>query len=138
MLQNQNNKLNRKYFLKHKSEIQNLFQNGMRFSNAPIKIIYLVKKNSNYFGLKLFVSVPKKQIKKASDRNLVKRRIKEAIRLNLSELKQICTDENIEAHIGFVYYSNKIEEYNIIENKIVLSLQNIYSNSLNLWKKLIN
>ncbi len=132
MFQNQNNKLNRKYFLKHKSEIQNLFEKGMRFTNAPLKTVYLAKENSNYIGIKLFISVPKKQINKACDRNLVKRRIKEAIRLNLSELKQICIDKNIETHIGFVYYSNKIEDYNIIENKIVLSLQNIYSNLLNL------
>ncbi|MDD2385487.1 MAG: ribonuclease P protein component [Bacteroidales bacterium] len=132
MLQNRNNKLNRKYFLKHKLEIQNLFEKGMRFSNAPIKIVYLVKENNNHIGIKLFLSVPKKQINKACDRNLIKRRIKESIRLNLSELKQLCTDKKIEIHIGFVYYSNKIEDYNIIDNKIVLSLQNIYSNLLNL------
>ncbi|MDD4148781.1 MAG: ribonuclease P protein component [Bacteroidales bacterium] len=132
MLQNKNNNLSRKYFLKHKSEIQKLFEKGMRFSNEPLRIVYSFKENTGHSGIKLFISIPKKQVNKACDRNLIKRRIKEAIRLNLSELKQICIDKKIETYIGFVYYSNKIEDYNIIENKIVLSLQNIYSNSLNL------
>ncbi|MDD2634645.1 MAG: ribonuclease P protein component [Bacteroidales bacterium] len=130
MLQNQNNKLGRKYFLKHKTEIQNLFEKGIRFNKVLVRSIYLSKENEDNYGIKIFVSVPKKKINKACNRNLVKRRIKEAIRLNLSELKQLSADKKIEIYIGFVYCSNKIENYNIIENKIVLSLQNIYSNLL--------
>ncbi|MBN2776251.1 MAG: ribonuclease P protein component [Bacteroidales bacterium] len=126
MSQITNNSLNRKFFLKHKTEIQFLFENGIRFSNNPLKIIYLSKPESNTNGIKLFISIPKKQISKANKRNLIKRRIKEAIRINLNQLKQLCSDKNIEILIGFVYYSNKIEKYNIIENKIVLSLQSIY------------
>lgn len=131
MSQITNNNLSRKFFLKHKTEIQFLFENGTRFSNNPIKIIYLVKQNSDSNGIKLFISIPKKQIAKANKRNLIKRRIKESVRTNLNPLKQLCSNTNLELYIGFVYYSNKIEEYNIIENKIVLSLQSIYSNIIN-------
>ena len=131
MSQITNNRLSRKFFLKHKTEIQCLFEKGTRFSNNPIKIIYLIKRRSDSGGIKLFISIPKKQIAKANQRNLIKRRIKESVRINLNPLKQLCNETNLELFIGFVYYSNKIEEYNIIENKIVLSLQSIYSNIIN-------
>lgn len=131
MSQITNNRLSRKFFLKHKTEIQCLFEKGIRFSNNPLKIIYFIKHGSDSCGIKLFISIPKKQIAKANQRNLIKRRIKESVRINLNPLKQLCSEANIELYIGFVYYSNKIEEYNIIENKIVLSLQSIYSNIIN-------
>ena len=123
----ENNKLNRSFFLKHKSEIQFLFKNGERFKSDILNTVWHIDNNSQESGIKVFISVPKRCLIKASDRNLVKRRIKEAIRLNLQNLKTTCAEENISLSYAVVYSKNNIEAFNNIESKIVISLQKIYS-----------
>jgi ribonuclease P protein component len=118
--------LKRNSVLKHKSEIRLLFDGGKRINYGTIRFISLVCYNSIPGNIKIFISVPKKLIHKATDRNTIKRRIREAIRLNYPDLKNLCTVNAVNLHFGIVYSKDYIEEYNIIEQKIVLSLQNIY------------
>jgi ribonuclease P protein component len=121
--------LKRAAILKHKADIELLFAEGKRTNQGAIKTLVLIRSNChpNLAGLKFFVSVPKRLIHNATDRNTLKRRIKEAYRLNYSGLKKMCCDNNVNVFFGVVYIKNYIEEYNIIEQKIVLYLQNIYN-----------
>jgi len=121
------NSLNRSSILRLKSEIQSLFSDGRREYMGILKVIWTIDKVENDQGVKIFVAVPKKNIRKAVKRNLLKRRIKEALRLNLNDLKELSKENNLYIKIGVVYSKNYIEEYNKIEQKIVLSLQKIYS-----------
>ncbi|MDC3348561.1 ribonuclease P protein component [Flavobacteriaceae bacterium] len=78
---------NKKNSLKNKKDIENLFKNGKSCSHMFLRTIYLPGESF----LKTGVSVPKKLIPLAVKRNLIKRRIKEQIRLlpeNLLEKKQ--------------------------------------------------
>jgi ribonuclease P protein component len=121
------NSLKRSSILKHQLEIQTLFSNGKRDYADIVKIIWTSDKVDENAGIKIFVSVPKRNIKKATSRNLLKRRIREALRQNLSNLRSFCKENNLYVKVGIVYSKNCIEEYNKIEQKIVLSLQKIYS-----------
>ena len=58
-----------------KKEIQLIFENGKHFSGKYLNFIYLKDlENQNYF--QLLISIPKKKIKLAVNRNKIKRRIK--------------------------------------------------------------
>ncbi len=122
------NKLNRNFFIKNKKQIDRLFSQGNRLNFNVIRLIWICDKDSINNGVSLFVSVPKRFIRKANKRNLIKRRIKEALRLNLSNLHKYAKINKYNIQIGIVYFSYDIANYQTIENKIVLSLQDIYSN----------
>lgn len=121
------NSLKRDSMLKLKTEIQSLFDKGYREYLDLVKIIWTFEKDHNPGNVKIFISVPKKLVNKAVNRNLVKRRIRESLRINLGELRDFCNENNIYLKIGVVYTKQSIEDFNKIEQKIVLSLQKIYS-----------
>ena len=77
--------------------------------------------------VRIFVSAPKKYLHHAVDRNLMKRRMREAIRKNLSEMRKAAAENNICIDIAFVFQSNNIQDYSDVERIIVLSLTKIYS-----------
>ncbi|PLX07679.1 MAG: ribonuclease P protein component [Marinilabiliales bacterium] len=121
-----NNKLNKGFILKNKSEIEELFKKGIRLNSDMLKAIWTVD-ISDKSGVFVFFSVPKRLIPKAHNRNLIKRRMKEALRQNLSLLKKVSKQNNLCIRIAVVYSSDKIHDYQEIENKIILSLQSVFS-----------
>jgi|SRR5688572_18852415 ribonuclease P protein component len=62
--------------------IQELFDKGSSFYLYPFKVFFLPNRDSEYPYHQILISVSKKNFKKAVDRNLIKRRIREGYRLN--------------------------------------------------------
>lgn len=106
-------------------EIDVLFAKGKSFREYPLVVYYKINENEAGEPVKVFITVPKKRISKAVKRNLLKRRIREAYRKRKKELLNLCISKNICINIAIIYSCNKIESYNILEQKIVLSLQKI-------------
>ena len=106
--------------------MEQLFREGRSFYVAPFRILIREEK---YEGarpvVRMAVSVPRKLFKKAVKRNLVKRRIREAYRLNKSVLTEFLAEENVCLDVIFIYTSREILPYREIEDKIVLSLRKI-------------
>lgn len=69
--------------LKSKKTIARLFREGKSIKAYPV--IALVIRDETAGLLQLAVSVPKKRIPKAVDRNRIKRQIREAFRINLEK-----------------------------------------------------
>ena len=68
---------------------------------------------------KVLVSVPKKRIKRAVDRNLLKRRIKEAYR----NMKQDLTSTPFPGdYLAIVYVGKEIISFEILKEKLILVL----------------
>ncbi len=125
-----NNKLDKRFILRNRSDIQQIFNNGEIVNYEYLKVIFSIDNQNLQKGLFLFVSVPKRQIHKAYKRNLLKRRIKEAFRLNTHNLKRIAIENNLNIKIAIVYSTQIMCDYKTIENKIIVSLQNISSKIL--------
>jgi len=104
-----------------KKDIENLFAQGKSIKKPPIKVIYLTcdSQNPPQFP-KVLISVSKKNFKRAVDRNLLKRRIREAYRLN----KNLLRHTNVES-IGIIYVSNQLETFKLIEDKLILALNRL-------------
>jgi len=101
--------------LRSKKNIKELFDNGSSFFLYPFKVYFLP--NQDLDSNQVLCTVSKKYFKKAVDRNLIRRRIKEAYRLN----KSILIDnqkETLSLSIALIYISKFKLPYIEIENKL--------------------
>ncbi len=67
--------------------------------------------------------VPKKKFKHANDRNKLKRRMREAYRLQKGEFYTLM--EKTKLNLAFLYYSSKAEEYDVIVKAMTKLLNNL-------------
>jgi ribonuclease P protein component len=104
--------------------IESLFLEGERFYEFPFKAIWQEEKKAETH-LKLAVSVPKKRLPKASQRNHVKRLIREAYRKNKSIILPTLQQKNKSINVMIVYTLPSILSYSEIEDKISVTLQRL-------------
>ena len=108
--------------LSSKKTIDSLFKKGHYLTEYPFKLIWIETKLSSKSPVQICISVPKKHQKLAVNRNLIKRRTKEAYRLNKATICDYFAKQNTQLAIMLIYQSNKILDYNDIKNKIIVIL----------------
>ncbi len=106
--------------LKSEKDINQLFLSGKSIFSHPIKLVFFVRSDKPE-GFKVLFSVPKKHHKKAIQRNTIRRRMKEAFRIN-NILNTIKADG---LHFAFVYVSHEIVGYKAIENAVIKLLADL-------------
>ena len=102
--------------LSSKKTIQELFNNGSSFYLYPLKVLYLPNPQSGVN--QILFTVPKRIFKRAIDRNLLKRKLREAYRLH----KHLLTPNLQIISIAYIYTSKEIVDYNTIANQLEQSL----------------
>jgi ribonuclease P protein component len=97
-----------------KKDIDRLFDKGESFIAYPLRIVYRsdVEANPSESGISILISIPKRRIKRAVDRNRLKRLVRETFRLNQH---RITPPEHTRLQIAFMYIANEITSYAHIE-----------------------
>ena len=116
------NNYTKKEKLKSKKDIEHLFKKGKSINAFPIRVIYVPKNELKGVAINAGVTVSKKNIRLAVNRNLIKRRIREAYRLNNSELKSHLNENDFEIDLMFIYSSKEVLPFARIEDKIKVLL----------------
>ncbi|MCG8309404.1 MAG: ribonuclease P protein component [Cytophagales bacterium] len=107
--------LKKREILRSKKEIKELFENGSSFFLYPFKVY--AQPNPNADTNRILFSVSKRNFKRAVDRNLIRRRMREAYRLNKNVLRSSEKD-SLSLSIALVYISKFKLSYTDIENKL--------------------
>ena len=110
----------------NKKLIDQLYHNGSSFLCYPFRVSWLITTDPQLFPAQVLFSVSKKRYKKAVDRNLIKRRIREAYRLHKQQyLYSLLSDadKRIVFSIGFI--GKEIAPYDLIEKKILKLLNQL-------------
>lgn len=98
--------------------IDKLFHDGSSFLLYPFRIIWLPEALPMDTPVQVLISVPKKKFKRAVDRNLLKRRIREIYRLQkLQNLYPFLNENSLTLLMGINYIGNEIGEYAFLEKK---------------------
>ena len=107
-----------------RTAINMLFAGGRSVVAYPLRAVVAVKRSDSetvggevQSGIvaKFMITVPKKKIRTAVGRVLVRRRIREAYRLNRSILAQALQPAGSVAEIAFLYMDTSIADYATIE-----------------------
>ena len=88
-------------------------------------MIWIENKISRSVSVQTLISIPKRNIKLASKRNILKRRINEAFRVNKIHLYTKLDETNKQINIAVIYQHGEILAYKLIEEKIKLLLSRL-------------
>ncbi|NNC70859.1 MAG: ribonuclease P protein component [Flavobacteriaceae bacterium] len=106
----------RKEKLKSKKLIEQLFNEGKSASVYPLKLIYLRVEHKGIYPIQAGLSVSKRKMKKAVERNRIKRVLRECYRKN----KQAVYDQITGKYIFmFLYLDENEQNYVVLEGKMI-------------------
>jgi ribonuclease P protein component len=100
--------------LKREKLIQELFDKGSSFYFFPFKVLSMVNHKPETKFHQVLFSVSKKHFKKAVDRNLIKRRMRESYRLNKNLLP-----ESPKLVIAYIYNAKEILTFAQIQERLI-------------------
>jgi ribonuclease P protein component len=110
--------------LKSRKQIDQLFAGGKGFSVFPIRVMYLFLAGGES-GVKMGVTVSKRNFKKATDRNRIKRLLREAYRLQKEELVATVQAKEKCAAVFFIYTGKTMAPFEEVKGAMAKCLKKL-------------
>ena len=117
--------------LRHRSLVEGVFSQGSRAYAFPLRAIWRSMSSEQLEGnfrgyvpkaigkVQMLITVPKKKRRHAVDRVLLRRRIREAFRLNCGQLREAVDASGVRTlGIAFVYVHDGNTDYSLIERRM--------------------
>jgi len=108
-----------------KTTIDNLFENGSSIKDSLFRIVWNTEEFDHEIIAQTVIVVPKKNIKNAANRNVLKRRIREAFRIYKADLYTKIKSKEQQLALAIIYQEQEILSYKVIEEKIKLILDRL-------------
>ena len=105
--------------------IKEMFSDGKSFATSTIRLVWFKDSKEDKIAIKSIIVVPKKKIKLAVKRNIVRRRMKEAYRMNKNILENILKINDLHLSIAIIYQKEKIVPYKTVSQEIKLILERL-------------
>ncbi|MBK0381815.1 ribonuclease P protein component [Pedobacter sp. SD-b] len=114
----------------NKKLLSALFANGSSFLFYPFRVTWLYSPSAlSQQAAQIVIGVPKKRFKHSVDRNLLKRRMKEAYRLNKSiKLYPFLMDANRSIILSLTYVGKETSDYAFIFKKMAAMIEILIEN----------
>ena len=91
-----------------------LFNKGKSKNCYPVKLVFMQTQEAIPFPAQAMFVVPKKNFKSSPDRNTLKRRMREAYRLEKNSFYTSLKTQNHKVLAAFIYTGKKKEDYAVI------------------------
>lgn len=140
--------------LRHKRLVEDLFNSGESFYDYPLRMVwrrlsdeeldasFRAARPERIGPVQMLITIPKRKIRHAVDRVLMRRRIREAYRLHRLPLKNSLISESSSyagssaestpqsgtLSIAFIYIADKTLPYSLIEEKMQRLLAKLFRN----------
>ncbi len=111
--------------LSNRVVIAELFSKGKSFYEGPCKVYWANANNNLPHPAQLLISIPRKNLKRAVDRNLMKRRFREAWRKNKPELYAHLEMQKRKLLIAIVFHGFHPIDYSALEAIIIVILRRL-------------
>ncbi len=99
--------------------IDRLFTEGNRQISAfPIRLVWLLSDYSEFEGVRILISAPKRNFHHAVDRNRIKRQIREFYRTSSAPLKDAVASRNKGLALAFLFNDNKLWDTEKLQSRL--------------------
>ena len=115
--------------LKSRKSIEALFAEGEAFTRFPIRVVYRLLP-AHEGAVLAGVSASKKYFKRAVDRNRIKRLLREAYRLQKTELKTLAEEKGLEVQVFFLFVGKDLPTFADTKASMLLCLQQLHKKCL--------
>jgi ribonuclease P protein component len=107
--------------LKWERSIKLVFSSKNKLFKHPIRVTWTFLEQTE--PIKILVGCPKRNIKSAVHRNRIKRLLREAYRINKSQITEFCIQKNVKIGIAFIFLGNEIPTFEYTNDKVKMLLQ---------------
>jgi ribonuclease P protein component len=115
--------LRKEHKLKSRKAIEALFSKGKSFTNFPFRICWQFV--TDEAGIKVGFTASSRNFKNATDRNRVKRLMREAYRLQKNELQESIQSQNKGMHLFFIFIGKEVPVYELVFEKMTTVLKKL-------------
>ncbi len=102
--------------------MESLFKDGRGGFVYPLRYLFVVREGS---GVAVLTGVPKKLHKRAVRRNLLKRRMREAYRLQCAALEQRTEERGVKVALALMYGTKDVVDYGTISDAVERILEQV-------------